>query len=77
MADSDNSRTLPAVTRQHFHSLYGTTFPTERMAKAAIISSSNDECRLIPMMFKRSVAVRQIWPRPVGQQAYHDPAAAG
>ncbi|MUZ76070.1 hypothetical protein GOZ90_25825 [Agrobacterium vitis] len=77
MADSDNSRTLPAVTRQHFHSSHGMTFLTEHGAKTAIISSSNDECRLIPMVFKQSVAVRQIWHRPVVQQAYHDPAAAG
>jgi hypothetical protein len=77
MADSDNSRTLPAVTRQHFHSSHGTTFPTERVAKAAIISSSNDECRLIPMVFKRSGAVRQIWHRPLGRQVSHDPVAAG
>lgn len=77
MADSDNSRTLPAVTRQHFHSSHGTTFPTERVTKAAIISSSNDECRLIPLVFKQSVAVRQIWHRPTGQHASHDPAAAG
>lgn len=60
MADSDNSRTLPAVTRQHFHSSHGTTFLTERVAKAAIISSSNDECRLIPMVFKQSITVRQF-----------------
>ncbi|MBF2714240.1 hypothetical protein GOZ80_26090 [Agrobacterium vitis] len=77
MADSDNSRTLPSVTRQHFQSLHGTTFPTERVAKVAIIASSNDECRLIPTVFKQSVAVRQIWHRPGGQQTSQDPAAVG
>jgi hypothetical protein len=76
MADSDNSRTLPAVTREDFHSSYGMTFPTERVAKAPTFASSNNECRLIPMGFKQSIAVRQILRRAV-HPTCQDLVAAG